>query len=106
MQLADMITPAGIRQDFPIHTKRKHLGWSRKAVKGLTYILTDRGPMKRWLRVIGRAQEQACRCGEPQNATHLRRCLLIQDGRGRPRSIEESMEDREWCEEVVNFLTT
>ena len=52
---ADIITPAGIRQDFPIHSKPKHLRWTRKAVKGLTYVITDRGPLRRWLKIIGRS---------------------------------------------------
>ena len=103
MQLEDKITPAGIRQDFPIHSKPKHLSWSRKAVKGLTYVVTDRGPLKRWLEIIGRSQERTCPCGETQNAVHLRRCLLIGDGKR--RSLEACMEDRAWCEEVADFLT-
>ena len=71
MQLTEKITPEGIRQDFPIHSKPAHLSWLRKAVRGLTYNLTDRGPLKRWLTVIGRSEEQNCQCGEPQNAVHL-----------------------------------
>ena len=100
--LAQEITPAGIRQDFPIHQKPRHLSWSRKQVKALTYLVTDRGPLKHWVWVIGRSQEQECQCGEIQNAVHLRRCHLIGDGKG--RSIEEAMNDSAWCEEVANFL--
>ena len=48
----DRVTPAGIRQEFPIHTKPKHLGWSRQSLKGLVYVMTDRGPLNRWLKVI------------------------------------------------------
>ena len=102
MQRVSEVTPAGIRHDFPIHRKPKHLAWSRKAVKGLTYIVTDRGPLKRWLWIIGRAQDQTCECGEIQNAVHVRQCELVGDGRG--RSIEEAMGDKEWCEEVANML--
>ena len=76
MQRISVMTPAGIRQDHPIHTKSKHLSWSRKAVKGLSYVTTDRGPMKRWLHIIGRSQEQTCECGEIQNAVHLMRCTM------------------------------
>ena len=39
----DRVTPAGIRHEFPIHTKPKHLGWSRKSVKGLVYAVTEGG---------------------------------------------------------------
>ena len=49
MQRPDQITPAGIRHEYMIHSKPKHLRWSRRAVKGLSYIVTDRGPLKRWL---------------------------------------------------------
>ena len=102
MQAAQEITPAGIKQDFPIHQKPKHLAWSRRQVKALTYLVTDRGPMRRWLWVIGRSQEQECQCGEVQNAVHLRKCRLIRDGEG--RSIEQAMKDSAWCEEVALFL--
>ena len=37
----DIITPAGIRHNYPIHTKPKHLRWTRKAVKGLACLITD-----------------------------------------------------------------
>ena len=101
MGLADIMTPAGIRHDFPIHSKPKHLKWSRKAVRGLTYITTDRGPLKRWLKFIGRSQEDKCSCGEIQNAVHLRRYSIVGDGRG--RSMEECQQDMEWCEAVADF---
>ena len=65
-------------------------------------MVTDRGPLKRWLWIIGRLQEQTCPCREIQNAVHVCRCRLIGDGKG--RSLEESMEDRVWCEEVADFL--
>ena len=92
MQVANKITPAGIRQDHPIHTRPKHLEWSRKQVRGLTFIATDREPMKRWLAVIGRADESRCECGEIQNAVHLRRCERVGDGKG--RSMEECFTDK------------
>ena len=99
---ADVVTPAGIRHDFPIHTKPRHLRWTRKAVKGLIYLITDRGPMQRWLKVIGRSEGDLCECGEIQNAVHLRRCGLVGDGKG--RSIEECQQDMEWCKAVADFL--
>ena len=98
----DIITPAGIRQDFPIHSKPKHLRWTRKAVKGLTWVITDRGPLRRWLKIIGRSEDDRCECGEIQNAAHLRRCNMVGDGKG--RSIEECERDMEWCEAVADFL--
>ena len=101
-QATNLITPAGIRHDHRIHSKAEHLNWTRKQLRGLCFIVTDRGPMKRWLWVIGRAEEQTCQCGEIQNAVHLRACRLIGDGAG--RSIEQCWKDSEWCEKVVDFL--
>ena len=46
MQTVNRITPAGIRHDHLIHTKPGHLHWTRKQVRGLTFVTTDRGPMK------------------------------------------------------------
>lgn len=99
----DWITSAGIRQEFPIHSKPQHLKWLRKSLKGLVYIVTDRGPPKRWLRIIGRGEEDRCECREIQNAVHLRRCGLVGDGKG--RSMEECIKDAGWCEEVADFLS-
>ena len=102
MQSANLITPVGIRHDHRIHSKQEHMNWTRKQLRGLSFIITDRGPMKRWQWIIGRADEQTCRCGEVQNAVHLRRCRLVADGEG--RSIEQCWKDREWCEKIVDFL--
>ena len=99
----DQITPVGIGQEFPVHTKPKHLGWPRKNLKGLVYITTGKGPLKHRLKVIGRSEDDRCECGESQNAVHLRRCLLIGDGKG--WSMAECQKDAEWCGAVVDFLT-
>ena len=98
-----ILTPAGIRHDHRIHSKGAHLKWTRKQLKGLTYIVTDRGPMKRWQWVIKRADNPFCQCGEIKNAIHLTRCRLVADGAG--RSLEQVWEDREWCAAVVDFLS-
>jgi len=43
----DIVTPAGIRQAFPLHSKAPdHLKWSRVALRGLTYLVTDKGPQR------------------------------------------------------------
>ena len=75
---------------------------TRKQVRGLTFIVTDRGPMKRWQWIIKRADDQLCQCGEIQNAVYLRRCRLVADGTG--RSPEQVWSDKEWCAAVVDFL--
>ena len=71
-------------------------------MKGLTYVMTDRGLLGGWLKVIGRSEDDRCGCGEIQNAVHLRRCKLVGDGKG--RRIEECQKDMEWCEAVTDFL--
>lgn len=45
--LWDQVTPAGIRQEYTMHSKQRHFSWDRKSIKGLVYIVTDRGPL-RW----------------------------------------------------------
>ncbi|KAF8417959.1 hypothetical protein EV426DRAFT_710166 [Tirmania nivea] len=96
----DVITPAGIRQAFPMGRPTKQTGWNREALRGLTYIVTDRGPQRWWLHKVGRADDPLCGlCGEgiAQNAAHLLSCTGVADGRG--RRWEEIWEDPEWCGE-------
>lgn len=76
--------------------------WDRQALEDLTYIVTDRGPLKRWLKIIGRWEDDNCGCGIAQNAAHLLECRLVGDGSG--RTIEEAQGDREWCRAVADFL--
>jgi len=66
-----LATPAGIRQAYPLFQKKKHMKWDRDEVRGLTYLHTDKGPMRQWLFKIGRAEDPRCGCGETQNAAHL-----------------------------------
>ena len=82
-------SPAGIRQEYPIHPKPKHLGWDRKSMKGLTYIMTDRGPLRSWLKKIGRREDDRCDWGSIQNAAHLIRYPLVGDGKGRAEDHED-----------------
>ena len=88
-------TTAGIRATFHSNRLSKQLKtWDRNAVRGLTYKVTDRGPLKSWLHTIGKAEENKCKCTsgrEVQNAAHL-------------RTKEEAMEDPEWCMAVWEFL--
>ena len=98
-----VLTPAGIKHDHQMHSKGAHLKWTRKQLRGLTFIVTDRGPMKRWQWIIKRADHQLCRCGQTQNAVHLTRCQLVADGGG--RTLEQVWDDKEWCEAVVDFLS-
>ena len=53
----------GIKQEFPIYPQAPaHLGWSPAALKGLVYIVTDKGPQQQWLWEIGKADTQWCVC--------------------------------------------
>jgi len=47
-----------------------HLRWSRRALKGLVYMVTDKGPQQQWLYEIGKLEEPWCVCDgwTPQNA--------------------------------------
>jgi len=63
--------PAGIRQTYPLYRGEPHMKWDRDDLRGLTYLHTDKGPMKEWLFRIGKADSPRCKCGEVQNAAHL-----------------------------------
>lgn len=102
MALPSQVTPAGIRQEYPVHSKPKHLGWYRQSITGLVYLVTDRGPLRWWLKVIGRRDDALYDCGSTQNAAHLLQCPLIGDREG--RTIEECYKDQEWCKEAAIFL--
>jgi len=40
-------TPAGIKQEHPIYpTAPAHLKWFPRALKGLVYMVTDKGPQQ------------------------------------------------------------
>jgi len=41
-----LATPAGIRQAYPLHSREPQKGWDRDELRGLTYLHTDKGPMK------------------------------------------------------------
>jgi len=50
MQKKVIATPAGIKQEFTIYPKAPaHLKWSPMAVRGLVYMVTDKGPQRQWL---------------------------------------------------------
>ena len=101
----DIITPADIRQAYPLHAKApEHLKWPRQALRGLTYLETDRGPQRQWLREIGKTEDASCVCDgwTPQNAAHLYMCPWVGDGVGRSR--EHARKDAKWCAAVARFV--
>jgi len=105
MHEPDIVTPAGIRQAYKLHGGApKWLGWSRWAVRGLTYMVTDKGPQAQWLRVIGKTEDASCVCDgwTPQNAAHLYECPWVGDGKGRTK--EMIWDDEKWCECLARFV--
>ena len=60
---AGIATPGGIKQEFPIYPRAPaHLSWSSAAVKGLVYMVTDKGSQAQWLWEIGKVDTQWCVC--------------------------------------------
>lgn len=50
LQKTVLVTPAGIKQELPTYPKvPAYLRWSSKVVKGLVYIVTDKGPQQQRL---------------------------------------------------------
>ena len=101
----EIATPAGIKQRFPIYPKAPaHMKWSQLAVKGLVYMVTDKGPQRQWMWEIGKSEERWCVCERwvAQNAAHLMGCTWVGDGKG--RTWEMLWEDEEWCEAVAEFV--
>jgi len=59
-----LATPAGIRQAYQLYQKKKHMKWDRDEVRGLTYLHTDRGPMRQWLFKVGKAEHRGAGAGK------------------------------------------
>ena len=76
--------------------------WNRNAFQGLTYIFTDKGPMKVWLHHLGEAEGHKCVRWIPQNAANLLRWERA--GNGTWGSTVEAEKDEEWCEAVYDLL--
>jgi len=105
MMEKNIATPAGIKQAFPIYPRAPpHMKWTRQAVRGLVYMVTDKGPQRQWLWEIGKSEESCCVCDgwTAQNAAHLMNCSWVGDGKG--RKSEMLWEDEKWCEAVAGFL--
>ena len=96
----NIATAGGIRHEFRVTWRAKEIQeWDRDALRGHTYIYTDRGPYRARLYKIGRADSPRCLCGEAtQNAAHIMSCRLISGGE------KTSAEDMEFCRVVFRFL--
>ena len=97
---SDLVTPCGVRMEARkmSECKRKELKWSNKAVRGLTYLTTGKGPFRSWLQKMGRADSDKCVCGEIQDVEHVKRGCLVRAGVGEGAWGEEE------CEELYDFL--
>ena len=105
MHWPDIVTPAGIRQAYPLHTRApEQLSWPRQALRRLTYQETDKGPHRQCLKEIGKTEDTSCMCDSwtPQNTAHLYVCPWVGDGVGRSR--EQARKDAEWCAAVARFV--
>ncbi|KAF8427706.1 hypothetical protein EV426DRAFT_682711 [Tirmania nivea] len=83
----------------------KQTKWNREALRGLTYVVTDRGPQRWWLHKMGRADDPLCGLceeGIAQNAAHILSCAGVADGKG--RRWEQIWEDQEWCEKLAEAV--
>jgi len=100
-----IMTPRGIKQHFPLYPKAPaQLSWTAAALRGLVYMVTDKGPQHQWLAEIGKADTPWCVCDRwtPQNAAHLMLCPWVGDGLGRTQ--EQIWDDEKWCEAVFEFI--
>jgi len=105
MHKPDIVTPAGIRHAYRLHGKAPgHLKWNGMAIRGLAYMVTDKGPQANWLKEIGKTEDRSCPCDgwTPQNAAHLYMCPWVGDGKGRTR--ESIWKDEKWCEDLARFV--
>ena len=62
------------------------LGWHRKAISAYTWCATEKGPQKKWLHFVKKADTPECRCPaeQIQSGEHLvERCSLLTEERGR-----------------------
>lgn len=101
----NIATPVAIRHHFRLTEQRVQVReWDRDALRGYTYIYTDKGPFMHWLNKLGRKDSSACPCGQGvvQNAAHILKCAAVADGRG--RTLEQVDEDPDFCRQLFSFL--
>ena len=70
--------------------------WSRIGVRGLTYLFTGKGPLKSWLKKIGKSESDQCECGCVLDVEHV----LSDCGDRGSRTMDEVWKDKKWCEEA------
>src|SRR5258706_6469914 len=99
-----VVTPAGLRAwSRRVRAEARGgsgegiLGWHRRAISAYTWCVTEKGPQKKWLHKIKKADTPDCRChhhqDQEQTGRHLvEECRLLTEARG----LVEKEEMREW----------
>ena len=92
-----MVTPAGlkawarrVRAEARGGSGEGILGWHRRAISAYTWCITEKGPQKKWLHHIKKADTTECVCHhQQQTGKHLaEECSLLADAR-KPVEREE-----------------
>ena len=66
------------------------LTWHRRAISAYTWCITERGPQKKWLHHVKKADTPECTCQQPQMGQHLvEECNSLADARKPVRKEEE-----------------
>ena len=69
------------------------LGWHRKAISAYTWCVTEKGPQRKWLHNIKKADTSECDCHQEQTGEHLvEGCGLLAEA----WELVEKEEMREW----------
>ena len=65
------------------------LGWHRRAISAYTWCITEKGPQRRWIHRINKANTSECDCHRQQTGEHLvEGCSLLAEAR---RPVEEEL---------------
>ena len=84
-----VVTPAGlkawarrVRAEARGGSGEGILGWHRRAISAYTWCVTEKGPQRKWLHYIKKADTSECECHQQQTGEHLvEECSLLADVR-------------------------
>ena len=75
------------------------LGWHLRAISAYTWCVMEKGPQRKWLHRIGKADTAECDCHQQQMGEHLvERCTLLTEAR-KPVEKEDM---RRWKDRLVS----
>ena len=91
-----VVTPAGlkawarrVRAEARGGSREGILTWHRRAISAYTWCITERGPQKKWLHHVKKANSTECVCQQLQTGQHLvEECHLLSDARKPVQSDE------------------